>query len=90
MEELGAGYCPWGHKELGTTERLHLMLCKIVYANNVIYDGAFSHLVPAWWTDRKESACNAAVLGSVLGLRRSPGEGNGYPFQYSCAANSMD
>ena len=23
MEELGAGYCPWGRKELGTTERLH-------------------------------------------------------------------
>ena len=22
-EELGAGYYPWGHKELGTTERLH-------------------------------------------------------------------
>ena len=22
-EELGAGYCPWGHKESGTTERLH-------------------------------------------------------------------
>ena len=24
-EELGAGYCPWGHKESGTTERLHLL-----------------------------------------------------------------
>ena len=23
MEELGAGYCPWGRKESGTTERLH-------------------------------------------------------------------
>jgi len=23
MEELDAGYCPWGHKESGTTERLH-------------------------------------------------------------------
>jgi len=23
MEELGAGYYPWGRKELGTTERLH-------------------------------------------------------------------
>ena len=22
-EELGAGYCPWGRKESGTTERLH-------------------------------------------------------------------
>ena len=25
MEELGAGYCPWGHKESGTTERLHFL-----------------------------------------------------------------
>ena len=23
MEELGAGYCPWGCKESGMTERLH-------------------------------------------------------------------
>ena len=27
----------------------------------------------------KESACNAGDLGSIPGLRRSPGEGNGYP-----------
>ena len=25
MEELGAGYCPWGRKESGTTERLHFL-----------------------------------------------------------------
>ena len=25
MEEPGAGYCPWGRKELDTTERLHLL-----------------------------------------------------------------
>ena len=25
MEELGAGHCPWGSKELGTNERLHLL-----------------------------------------------------------------
>ena len=24
-EELGAGYCPWDHKESGTTERLHFV-----------------------------------------------------------------
>ena len=37
----------------------------------------------------KESAYNAGDLGSVLGLGRSPGEGNGYPLQYSME-NSMD
>ena len=28
--------------------------------------------------------------GLILGWRRSPGEGNGYPFQHSCLENSMD
>ena len=40
-------------------------------------------------SDGKESACNAGDLGSVPGLGRSPGEGNGYPLQY-CLENSMD
>ena len=38
----------------------------------------------------KESACNAGDLGLIAGLGRSPGEANGYPFQYSCLKNSMD
>ena len=37
----------------------------------------------------KESACNAGELGSVPGLGRSPGEGKGYPIQYSKLENSM-
>ena len=35
-------------------------------------------------SDSKESACSAADPGSILGLGRSLGEGNGYPLQYSC------
>ena len=31
----------------------------------------------------KESACNVGDLGSIPGLGRSPGEGKGYPLQYS-------
>ena len=38
----------------------------------------------------KESDCNVRDLGSVPGLERSPGEGNGYPLQYSGLENSMD
>ena len=38
----------------------------------------------------KESTCNAGDLGSVPGLGRSPGEGQGYPLQYSCLENPMD
>ena len=38
----------------------------------------------------KESACNVGDPGLIPGLERSPGEGNGYPLQYSCLENSMD
>ena len=38
----------------------------------------------------KESACNAGDLVLIPGLRRSPGEGKGYPLQYSGLENSMD
>ena len=38
----------------------------------------------------KESTCNTGYLGLIPGLRRSPGEGNGYPLQYSGLENSMD
>ena len=38
----------------------------------------------------KESACNAGDLGSIPELERSPGEGKGYPLQYSGLENSMD
>ena len=41
-------------------------------------------------SDCKESVCNAGDLGSIHGLGRSPGEGNGYPLKYSCLKNSMD
>ena len=38
----------------------------------------------------KESVCNAGDLGSIPELGRSPGEGNGNPFRYSCLDNSTD
>ena len=41
-------------------------------------------------SDGKESACNAGDPGSIPGLGRSPGEGNGYPLEYSYLENSMD
>ena len=46
-----------------------------------------------YWLSSKESACNAGPArhsGSILGLGRSPGEGNGNPLQYSCLENPMD
>ena len=52
-------------------------------------------IFPASWSfpggsDGKESACNAGDRGSIPGSERSPGEGNGYPLQYSCLEKSMN
>ena len=41
-------------------------------------------------SDGKESACNKGDPGSISGSGRSPGERNGYPFQYTCLENSTD
>ena len=38
----------------------------------------------------KNPPANARDLGLIPGLGRSPGEGNGNPFQYSCLENPMD
>ena len=40
-------------------------------------------------SDSKDSACNVGDPGSIPGLGRSSGEGNGNPLQYSCQENSM-
>ena len=49
----------------------------------MLYWGAF---LSAW----KEYACNVRDLDSIPGLGGSPGEGKGYPLQYSGLGNSMD
>ena len=41
-------------------------------------------------SDGKASVCNAGDQGSIPGLGRSPGEGNGSPLQYSRLENPMD
>ena len=46
-----------------------------------------------WWFSGKEPACNAGAsdgVGSIPALGRSPGEGNGNPFQYSCLEKPVD
>ena len=41
-------------------------------------------------SDSKASVYNVRDLGSIPGLGRFPGEGNGNPLQYSCLENPMD
>ena len=53
--------------------------------NIEIYNRGFSG-----GSDGKVSACSVGDLGLILGLGRSPGEGNSYPLQYSGLENSMD
>ena len=46
-----------------------------------------------WWLSGKASACSAGDTGDASlnpGSRRSAGEGNGNPLQYSCLENPMD
>ena len=50
----------------------------------------FGYFLASTGSDGKESVCNAGDLGSIPRLARSPGEGNGYPFQYSCLQNPRD
>ena len=64
----------------GVTKSWTHMLRKIPVEVTHIYCGSAS----------KESACNVGDLGSIPGLGRAPGEGDGYPLQYSGLENSMD
>ena len=42
------------------------------------------------FSDGKESTCKAGDMGLIPGSGRSPGEGYGYPLQYSCLENPID
>ena len=42
------------------------------------------------WLSGKESACSAGDTGLIPGSGRSPGEGNGKPFQYSFLEDPID
>ena len=45
--------------------------------------------IPSWLSGKKKSASQAGDVGSIPGLGRFPGEGNGNPLQYSWLENSM-
>ena len=55
-------------------------LCALLFS----YSPTFSGILAG-----KEPTCNTGDLGSIPGLGRSPGEGTGYPLQYSGLENSM-
>ena len=54
------------------------------------YSLSVLHVASPGGSEVKESTCSIGDLGSVPGLGRPLGEGNGDPLQYSCLGNSMD
>ena len=61
----------------------------LLFCNIVHFTYLFTICFPGG-SDGKASARNAGDPGSILGLGRSPGEGNGNPLQYSCLENPME
>ena len=59
------------------------------YKAGVIFYGFPTKVFPCGLIG-EASVCNAGDLGSIPGLRRSSGEGNGNPLQYSCPDNPVD
>ena len=66
------------------------MLGPIVFGSLPIHTRSHIPLSFPGDSDGKESTHNAGDLGLISELGRSPGEGNGYPLQYSGLENSMD
>ena len=60
----------------------------------MVYIYIYKHIYMQWGfpgvSEVKASACNVGDLDLIPGSGRSPGEGNGNPFQYSCLENPMD
>ena len=69
---------------------LRCLLCVSAFSPTVSRTQVFIFSVYPCGSAGKEPACNAGDLGSIPGLGRSPGEGKGYPLQYSGLENSMD
>ena len=96
------GCSPRGRRESDTTERLTLIftwcptLSKHLKGDTYLGEHSMTKLALTLvqgfpcGSAGKESACNVGDLSSIPGLGRSPGEGNGYPLQYSGLENSID
>ena len=78
---------------LGEKCMLIMIFDSYIYINIYIYRYTHIYRYAYWWLNVKESTSNArniGNMGSLLGLRLSPGEGNGNPLQDSCLENPTD
>jgi len=55
-----------------------------------VFTGPSSLTGLPWYSGVKNLPANIGDMGSIPGSARSPGEGNGNPFQYSCLEDPMD
>ena len=62
----------------------------LIYSTNSFLALVYRFTMASLVAQMVESACNVGDPGSIPALGRSPGEGNGNPFQYSCLENSMN
>ena len=70
------------------------------FMKHIYFNGLFFWVIPLGFhggsdggkqnKTKTDPLANARNSGSITGLGRYPGEGNGYPLQYSCLENSMD
>ena len=82
---------------LGSTPGMHLWKCIHLTGMHLdLTEGCWEMTLNTcdtglpWWLSGKKSACQAGDVSAIPGSRRSPGEGNGNPLQYSCVENPMD
>ena len=80
---------PWDSPGKNTGVGCHFLLQCMNF--ETLWTAAY-HAPPSMGFSRQEywSGVPLGHPGSIPGLGRSPGEGNGYPLQYSCPENSMD
>ena len=75
---------------IGLTKKSFRFSTRSFWPTNILYRNLYCTLGFPGGSDSKESVCNEGNLGAILGLGRSPGEGNSYPLQHSCLENSKD
>ena len=79
------------HTSLATVHQAYFHVIRATTSACYVMTGPLPKpLYPCSDSDGKESPCNAGDLGLIPRSGRSPGEGNGYPLQYSCLENSTD
>ena len=78
------------NKESGTASAQKTQTPRWVSAKPFSLRLVLDHTGLPYGSADKESTCNAGDLDLIPGLGRSPGEGKGYPLQYSGLENSMD